>query len=207
MHKFFLIIFMSLFLPSLTYAGLEDGLRAYQKNDFSTAFEEFHKVAEQGDVTAQNVLGFMYAYGQGVAKDGQQAITWYRKAADQGFPEAQAGLARVYEAGLGGVAINKQQAVYWYLKAADQGVASAQYNLGFMHANGYGVMKDEQLAADWYRKAADQGFAPAQYNLGIMYANGQGVAKNEQLATDWYRKASAQGHTGARTALNMMQIK
>lgn len=43
----------------------------------------FHKAAEQGVAEAQRYLGVMYSKGQGVPKDFQQAIVWYRKAAEQ----------------------------------------------------------------------------------------------------------------------------
>ena len=125
MHKPFVIIYTSLFLCSHAHAGLKEGLIAYQKNDFSTAFEEFHEAAEQGDVRAQNVLGFMYENGQGVGKNEKQAIAWYRIAADQGFSEAQTALGHMYEMGLNGISTDIEQALYWYHKAADQGCARA----------------------------------------------------------------------------------
>ncbi|WP_303396492.1 SEL1-like repeat protein, partial [Pseudomonas fragi] len=40
-------------------------------------------MAEQGDAAAQYKLGIMYATGEGVAQDAKQAVTWYRKAAEQ----------------------------------------------------------------------------------------------------------------------------
>src|SRR5262249_438719 len=40
--------------------------------------------AEQGNATAQNNLGSLYEQGQGVAQDCAAALSWYRKAADQG---------------------------------------------------------------------------------------------------------------------------
>ena len=44
--------------------------------------------AEQGYVEAQRSLGAMYAAGRGVPQDHAEAINWWRKAAEQGFPEA-----------------------------------------------------------------------------------------------------------------------
>ena len=73
----------------------------------------------------------MYANGQGVPQDYAQALTWYRKAADQGNAEAQNNLGVMCESGHG-VPQDYAQAVVWYRKAADQGFAPAQYNLGVM---------------------------------------------------------------------------
>ena len=80
----------------------------------------------------------MYAQGQGLAQDCAQAAAWYRKAADQGYADAQFNLAAMYAQGQG-VAQDNEQAIVWYRKAADQGNAAAQNNLGWMYAKGLGV--------------------------------------------------------------------
>jgi len=65
--------------------------------------------------------------------------------------------------------------------------AAEQNNLGFMYANGQGVVQDYAEALKWYRLAAAQGYAAAQYNLGFMYAKGQGVAQDYAQALEWYQ--------------------
>ena len=51
---------------------------------------ESHEIAElrvdanAGDADAQVPLGIAYALGQGVPQDYVEAVSWYRKAADQG---------------------------------------------------------------------------------------------------------------------------
>ncbi|HHQ4547446.1 TPA: LysM-like peptidoglycan-binding domain-containing protein, partial [Aeromonas veronii] len=87
---------------------------------------------------------------------GLEAITKYRKAAEQGNASAQYNLGLMYEQGHG-VAQDYKQAVSWYRKAAEQGNASAQYNLGLMYEQGHGVVQDNKEAIAWYRKAAEQG--------------------------------------------------
>ena len=64
-------------------------------------FNENKAKAERGDRVAQYNLGNAYAYGRGVAKDGVQAVKWYRKAADQGYALAQFDLGRCYRNGHG----------------------------------------------------------------------------------------------------------
>lgn len=52
-----------------------------------------HETAEQGCADAQFTLGIMYEFGDdGVEKDVAKAISWYRKAADQGHEQAQCAL-------------------------------------------------------------------------------------------------------------------
>ena len=53
-----------------------------------TAFKCFKKAAEQGHVKAQFELAKCYDIGFGVMSDMQQALFWYRKAAEKGHTDA-----------------------------------------------------------------------------------------------------------------------
>jgi TPR repeat protein len=70
----------------------------------------------------------MYANGRGVAQDDQQAVAWYRKAAEQGLADARYSLGLAYENGRG-VPQDNTQAIAWFRKAADQGVNAAKTKL------------------------------------------------------------------------------
>jgi hypothetical protein len=145
----------------------------------------------------------MYENGRGVPKVYQEAVKWYRLAADQGDASAQNNLGVMYENGRG-VPQDYKEAVKWYRLAADQGDASAQYNLGEMYENGRGVPQDYKEAVKWYRLAADQGVASAQYNLGVMYYEGRGVPQDYREAANWYRLAAEQGDAYAQNNLGVM---
>jgi TPR repeat protein len=54
------------------------------KTDYAKAMSWFDKAAAQGNSDAENQLGWMYEYGQGMEPDDVKAWTWYRLAADQG---------------------------------------------------------------------------------------------------------------------------
>jgi len=95
------------------------------------------------------------------------AIKWFRKAADQGHSGAQVALGDMYYKGEG-VAKDYAEAVKWFRKAAEQGNSYAQFSLGWMYAKGGGVAKDEAEAVKWYRMAAKQGEANAQGELKKM---------------------------------------
>jgi len=58
---------------------------------------ELTQKAEAGDAEAQVCLGFAYHYGGGVSQDFQQAVKWYRKAAEQGNAAAQSALRALEE--------------------------------------------------------------------------------------------------------------
>jgi len=63
-----------------------------------------------------------------------EAVTWFRKAAEQGLADAQFNLALMYWKGYG-LPQDYIKAVAWYQKAARQGFTNAQYNLGVMYEN------------------------------------------------------------------------
>ena len=96
------------------------------------------------------------------------------------------------------------ESVRLFRLAADQGDALAQSNLGWLYANGRGVVKNDAEAARWYRLAADQGRANAQSNLGVLYRSGRGVAQNDAEAVRWFRMGADQGYADAQSNLGTM---
>jgi TPR repeat protein len=66
----------------------------------------------------------MYYKDEGVLKDDKQAIKWYRKAADQGYADAQLNLGDTYANGLG-VLKDLSKAKYWIKKAYENPKAIA----------------------------------------------------------------------------------
>jgi len=150
-----------------------------------------------------NRLGDDYYYGRnGKSQSYIEAVKWFRKAAEQGYAEAQNNLGYCYEYGQG-VEKNLAEAVSWYRKAAEQGHAAAQTNLGGCYKQGYGVEQNFTEAVSWYRKAAEQGNAVAQGNLGVCYKIGQGVEQSYTEAVSWYRKAAEQGLAEAQFLLGL----
>ena len=209
-----LLAFLAL-LPSSVSAGMAPGeLKVFKPNkaqaelELKDAFEQAKARAEKGDVQAQYSLANYYERGLGVAKDKNEAVKWYRKAADQGHEEsklqlelkdtfegaekgdreAQYRLSDYYSHGIG-MAMDKNEAVKWCRKAADQGYVQAQYRLGDCYFLGEGVAEDLVEAVKWYRKAADQGYYLAQTMLGDCYTHGKGVAKDEVEAYALYSLA------------------
>ncbi|GEM_PF-629499 len=123
----------------------------------------------------------------------QDEIISTRSKAEQGDPQAQFSIGRLYDKGTG-VKQNYAEAAKWYRLSATQGFATAQASLGIMYMLGQGVIQDDNEAIRWVRLAANQGLAPAQYLLGLMYENGQGVTQNEVEAVKWYRLSADQGN-------------
>ena len=74
---------------------------------------------------AQYNLGFMYEQGRGVPQDYNQAVDWYRKAAEQNEAAAQYSLGLMYDQGTG-VPRNLSEANRWYNLAAKNGDPDAR---------------------------------------------------------------------------------
>ena len=70
----------------------------------------------------------MLVRGDGVEPDPEGALNWYRKAAEQGVPEAQIALGDFYATGRG-VAVDRDEARRWFEKAAGQGHEGAAARL------------------------------------------------------------------------------
>lgn len=167
-------------------AGIEEAKRAYHNGDFKAAFEEFQRLADQGDAHAQYNLGVMYRKGNGVAQDDKQAVAWYRKAAAQGLADAQGNLGFMYYTGHG-VAKDNAQALEWYRKSAEQGDSGSQVNVGGIYEDGAGVPVDLVRAHMWYSLAAasgDQDGIKWQKEVAAKMDAGQ-VREAQRQAREW----------------------
>jgi TPR repeat protein len=76
-----------------------DGMKAYEKNDYATAFKVWQPLAEGGSAAAQFNLGLLYYEGQGTPQDFEKATEWFGKSADQGYASAQRNLGELYFSG------------------------------------------------------------------------------------------------------------
>ena len=89
------------------------------------AFEEAKIKANKGDAAAQCWVGSVYRHSE----NHNEAIKWYRKAADQGNASGQFILGLMYANGEGVPEKNIEKAIKWYRLAADQGNKAAEENL------------------------------------------------------------------------------
>lgn len=81
--------------------------------------------ARGGDAAAQEDLGMMYSEGRGIAKNQEEAVTWFRKAAEQGAPNAQYRIGLCYYRGIG-VTQDLVQAHGWLTMSAGNGCLAAR---------------------------------------------------------------------------------
>lgn len=159
------------------------------------------KAEEQGDAKALMKTALRYD----AAGRYEDAVEWYRKAAEQGLSEAQNNLGVMYKDGQG-VAQDEGEAVRWFLLAARQGNVLAQSNLGWMYQSGRGVAQNFDSARYWYHEAALKGHAAAQNNLGRMLRDGLGTEADTDSARYWIEKAALQGLPQARKNLERLGV-
>ena len=90
----------------------DDGRRAYDFRDYSTAEKIWTQLARSGDARSQSSLGYLYQEGQGVSQNLLVAAAWYYRAAVQGEPTAQSALCGMHFNG-SGVRRDLKTALFW----------------------------------------------------------------------------------------------
>lgn len=182
----------------------------------------WHKSVEQGNVKAQDILG-KYYYRVGMeyysyVDDIDEAIQYFRKAAELGYSIAQKELGLLYKNGED-VKQDYSEAVKWFCMAAEQGDATARYYLGECYYNGWGVNRDYAKAVKWWHMAiddegkwsfscfdmAEEDYCNAVYYLGECYYYGYGEEQNYAEAIECYNKVCI-GHKKYAEAQYMIGI-
>lgn len=184
------LLLVALAVPA--WADLGTGLRAIRNGDYATALKELLPLAEQGNAVAQYQLGKMYRAGQGVAKDRDKGMFWFRKSAEQGYMLAQNNLGLSYYIGED-VPKSYEKAFFWFRKSAEQGFRPAQFMLGWMYAAGQSVPKDYVQAYMWLDLSASSGRKIAvekRYRLSQLMTPAQ-IAEARRLSREWRPKKPA----------------
>lgn len=148
-----IVLLLSLTAP-VAAGPREDAAAAQDRGDYTTARRLLHPLAEQGVAGAQNDLGVIYYYGQGVPQDYAEAAKWFWLAADQGLAVAQLSLGQMYAAGEG-VPQDYVRAHMWFnLSAAQQ-----RYLTGAEHRDRIAkrmtpaqIAEAQKLAREWQAK-------------------------------------------------------
>lgn len=182
--------------------GNDENLPEWLKEKISTA--------EAGNRMSQNSLGDYY-YNQ---REYVKALNWYRKAADQGFPEAFYNIGICYEMGFG-VAKNVNTAKSWFKKAAEKGHQRALDKLKTKHKTEQvkTSFQSRHFEATSVRKDSSEETQVQQSN-GRTDANYQ-LKKGDECydkwefnqALNWYRKAAARGNAEAEYKIGYLYKK
>jgi len=146
---------------SKSKGNTQDGILAFEKGDYQTAYQEFLTPAKNGEVLAQKYLGNIFLEGLGVKQDIEAAIGWFELAANQGDPEAAKTLGLIYDQGFV-VQQDYEQAYVWFYIGAQEGDTISQSWLGNYYKDGLGGISAADLAWQYYSLAVLNGFSEAQ---------------------------------------------
>jgi len=113
------ILFLALG-TNITFAQSYDrGMDAKIDKDFALALRNFRPLAKRGHADAQEQMGYLYKFGNGVLKDNKEAFKWFKKAARQGVSQVPMGLS------------------YWYGEGVKQDYIKAHMWLNIASAKGH----------------------------------------------------------------------
>lgn len=135
------------------------------------------------------------------SEDYEEAVGYFRQAAEAGLADALANLGNCYFHGCG-VEKSYEQAVACFKPAAAQGNVTAQFNLGICCYYGGGTERDYDKAFQYFKLAAEQGDRDAMYRLGVCYYFGHGTAKDHDTAFKYYRMAASGGNSAEDCEIN-----
>lgn len=165
--------------------------------DLEKASDLYLHAAEKGHIQAMVQLAGIYLKS---SSKQQQALSWYKKAADLGDRNALYQLGLLSETGVA-TKLDYPDAVKYYQKAADKGNANAKLALARMYQYGLGVSKDLKQSLELYKELAKLDNAYAQYQLAMFdYDSKAGVPLSKQ-GMQLLLQAQDNGSLQARKAL------
>lgn len=176
-------------LQAASAGPIEDADVAIERHEFTSALAILRPLAAQGLPEAQLRIGNLYSAGQGVQRNGNEALKWYLKAAKQGYGPAELALALNYFLGRI-VERNSTEAVKWARLAAAHGDVVAEGMLGYAYDTGDGVAKDDMEGTKWDQMAAQHGDPSAQMRLAQRYRDGRGVKMDLVDSYMWFSIAT-----------------
>lgn len=176
---------------------------SYEKGEFtkksSDDSQRWYKAcakAEKDIVYADDVamrsIGLLYKYGDGVEKDIEKSLSWFKKATELGNVQCLRDMGLAYRKGTG-VSKDAKKALKYYSEAAERGDSAAQNSLSWMYYTGDFLKKDLTKALEWGLKAANNGNSSAMETLYRIYRDGDGVERSADEALRWLRAAADKG--------------
>ena len=162
--------------------------------DVGAALTYLRQAAELGHPEAQWTLGHLLLKGQGMAADGQAAVTWFHRLTQQRVDPRFADLGRIELAKMyrdgqlkkseteGG---DRAMAIRIFTQLAERGNASAAFQLGETYGDPRSPVADEATAARWYRKSAELGSDEGQLHMSRRLIQGLTEQLAFHTATRW----------------------
>lgn len=204
------------------------GLHAYERHDYARALIIWRRLAKHGHAQAQCKLGIMYQNGDGVSQNISKATHLYRRAAEQGDPEAlfclrlrerymlpppaaptkpkadrqatQARRSEPTERRLSTTNMPRRPSH----KIRPPRMSEATRRKRMATAQAAYNQRDYATALRIWKSLARLDNPEAQNSLAILFDHGLGVPKDQTEAIKWYHRAADHGHAKAQTNLGVM---
>ncbi|XP_037948535.1 protein sel-1 homolog 1 [Teleopsis dalmanni] len=170
---------------------LMDAYNNYKNYRINEAYMQYGLLSEIGYEVAQSNAGYLLDRSDVTIFHNRheeliRAFYYWKRAAAQGYSNAQVKLGDYYYYGLG-TEVDFETAAVLYRKASEQFYnAQAMFNLGYMHEQGLGMKKDWHLAKRLYDLAAETN-ADAKVPVAIALLKLQVLAKIEAIKESPYR--------------------
>ena len=152
---------------------------ANQEKIMQAVIPETIKLAQTGDIVAENELGY--------ALEGNSAESWLKKAAESGYWIAAWSLADAYR-DREDLSQNLEMSMVWYKKIYQLNGDHAGW-FASQIAHIYEGQGNDVQAFEWYKKGAEAGNGSSILKLGLSYKYGVGTDKDQQEALKWLPKA------------------
>ena len=141
------------------------GVDAFMVGKYDVCDDYWLPLARAGDPMAARNMGLLFQHGLGVRKDIEEAVLYYKIAADKGVTTAQLVLGLMYLKGEE-ISQNLPEALRYLTAASDANNPVAQWNLGLMYENGLGVLPSKEHALQLFHQSARGGYEKAVLKLG-----------------------------------------
>lgn len=172
-----------------------------QLKNTDLAMSYFLKSAEKGYLPA---IQLMAKYRLLHDKNPEQAIRWFKQAAEAGDVNAQMFMAASYLYGIG-VKKNSDMAARYYISAAKKGNSIAQYALADQFLSSRNAATNK-LGWAWLAKAAASGNPKALTKLASFYISGKLVTKDTDKGVQLLTQAATNNYTKAMIELGNIAL-
>ena len=188
-------------------AQFEAGSRYYYGNggaqkDLIKAHYWFLQSANGGNRYAQNVVGWNYYNGTGVAANKGEDVAWFEKSGLKHYHASSLQAGKMYYNG-DGTSVDYYKAASMFKDAAFGEIPEGMYYYALCYAYGHGVQADSTKAVLWADRAIDKGYNWSYWLLGHMYAEGLAVTKDNWSAKFYFEEGASLNVSGCQNDLGV----
>ena len=186
------------------FLELKGAIELMQSQPFAAVSYFYENLLNEKYGEIEELFARCHKYGRGTKIDNDEALKWYKIAADKGDSDALLWMGFFHETG-DTLEQDDSEAFKYYQLSAEKGNRLGIWKLGKCYEQGVGTEPDSETAYKLFKESAEKDCSFAQYDLGECYEMGFGTATDQRKAIYWYRKAAAQGNENAQKKLDELE--